>query len=120
MAFKFQNQINYEQLLIFSKEIYDLTGKLPTYETQGLILALRKHTSSLLENYAVGSTRTSRVSPLQALDNCISIVAKITALIDLCHHLKYISDFAHQNAVSACEDLTHRLYESRKSASPPG
>jgi len=120
MAFKFQNQINYEQLLIFSKDIYNLTGKLPTYETQGLILDLRQHTSSLLENYAVGATRTSRISPLQALDNCITTIAKIAALVDLCHFLKYISDTSHQNMISTCEDLTHRLYDSRKSASPPG
>jgi four helix bundle protein len=117
MAFKFQNQINYEQLLIFSKDIYDLTGKLPIYETQGLILALRKHTSSLLEDYVVGATRTSRTSPLQALDNCITTIAKIAALVDLCHFLKYISDTSHQNMISTCEDLTHRLYDSRKSAS---
>lgn len=114
MPFKFQGQVIYEQLLIFSKDIFAFSGKLPTYETDGMILQLRHLTTTLLQDYAVGGTRASKVSFTQAVDNCITTIARITAMIDLTFSLGYIQKPLHQKLILTCEDLTKRLYESRK------
>ncbi len=83
MAFKFQGSVIYEQLTIFVKDIFVFTGKLPNYESNGLIQQIQNLASSLLTEYAQGYARTDNSDPEIALDKCIVTVAKIASLIDL-------------------------------------
>lgn len=116
MAFKFQGSIIYEQVLAFTKDIYDLTGKLPVYEQTGLITSLRQLASSMLTDLATGHTRVSSIDPTAAIHSCIESTAKTAALIDLAYHLGYITSPSHQHWILSCEDLTRRLYEHLKSS----
>jgi hypothetical protein len=92
MPFKFQAQVPYEQLRIFTKDLFEFTGKLPNYESNGLIRQIRN----------------------LAIDNCIISVAKIAALIDLCSHLKYIDHYTRDKWLLTSDQVTKRLYEARK------
>ncbi|HBC72491.1 hypothetical protein A2379_05135 [Candidatus Amesbacteria bacterium RIFOXYB1_FULL_47_13] len=114
MAFSFQNQVTYEQLLIFAKDIFAFTGKLPSYESNGLILRIRNLASSLLQEYALGSTRVSKVNFSQAVEKCIVLVAQIVSLSDLCVHLGYATLTAQRSLILSAEDITKRLYQLRK------
>jgi len=116
MAFKFQDTIVYEQVLAFTKDIYDLTGKLPVYEQTGLITALRQLASSMLTDLASGHTRASHMDLHASIHSCIEKVAKIAALVDLCYNLGYLTKPSHSRWLLSCEDLTKRLYEQLKSS----
>jgi four helix bundle protein len=115
MAFKFQGTVIYEQLSYFARDIFQFTGKLPNYETNGLIQEIRNLASSLLQDYATGNVRTEHSNPELALDRCVISVAKITALIDLCCQLKYIDHSVHSKWILSCDEITKRLYETQKS-----
>ena len=116
MSFKFQDSIIYEQVLAFTKDIYDLTGKLPVYEQPGLITSLRSLASSMLTDLAAGYTRASTLDPQTSVHSCIEKVAKTAALVDLCSSLGYLTKDGHSYWLLSCEDLTKRLYEHLKSS----
>jgi hypothetical protein len=116
MSFKFQNSVIYEQLTLFAKDIFIFTGKLPNYESNGLILQIRNLASELLTDYAGGLSRTDKSDPTAALDKCIIGVAKIASLIDLSCQLKYIDHTVHTKWVLICDEITKRLYETHKSS----
>ncbi len=114
MAFKFQSNVIYEQLSLFSKDIFTFTGKLPNYESNGLIQQIRTLAVNLLTDFAQGNVRTDRSDPSEALDRCIITVAKIAALVDLSCQLKYVDHPTHQKWVLICDEITKRLYEFHK------
>lgn len=116
MSFKFQDSIAYEQVLAFTKDVYDLTGKLPVYEQTGLITSLRQLASSMLTDLASGHTRASNMDPPASIHSCIEKVAKIAALVDLCNSLGYLTPTGHSHWLLSCEDLTKRLYDHLKSS----
>jgi four helix bundle protein len=114
MSFKFQTHVIYEQLSLFCKDIYIFTGRLPNYESNGLIQQIRNLASSLLLDFAQGYTRTDQSDPQSAIDKCIITVAKIAALIDLCCQLGYVDHNTHSKWVLICDEITKRLYETHK------
>jgi len=114
MSFKFQGSVIYEQLSLFAKDIFVFTGKLPNYESNGLIQQIRSLASKLLTDYAKGNARTEKSDPSVALDNCIVGVAEIASLIDLSCQLKYIDHTTHTKWVMICDEITKRLYETHK------
>jgi four helix bundle protein len=114
MSFKFQGSVIYEQLSLFVKDIFVFTGKLPSYESNGLILQLRNLSSGILTEYAQGYARTDNSDPAVSLDKCIVTVAKIVSLIDLSCQLKYIDHSLHNKWIMTCEEITKRLHEARK------
>jgi len=111
--FKFQSQVLYEQLSLFAKEVFVLSGKLPAYESNGLIKQLRGLASGILEDYAESSVRTSKTGNY-ITEKCVTNIAKISSLIDLCHHLGYIDKFVHDKWLWSCNDTVKRLYDSEK------
>lgn len=114
MPFKFQSQVQYEQLRIFTKDLFEFTGRLPNYESNGLIKQIRNLAIGLLQDYAEGQVRTDKADSTNAIDNCITSVAKIAALIDLCSQLKYIDSKTMQKWMLTCDEVTKRLYDTRK------
>lgn len=114
MPFKFQSQVVYEQLRIFTKDLFEFTGKLPNYESNGLIKQIRNLAIDLLQEYVEGNVRTHKPNYENSLDNCIASIAKIAALIDLCSQLKYIEARTRDKWFLTCDEVTKRLYESRK------
>lgn len=116
MSFKFQSSVIYEQLSLFAKDIFIFTGKLPNYESNGLIQQIRTLASELLTDYATGYIRTDKADPAHALDKCITGVAKISALVDLSCQLKYIDHTVHAKWILICDEITKRLYETHKSS----
>jgi four helix bundle protein len=115
MSFKFQGTVIYEQLSFFAKDIFIFTGKLPNYESNGLIQQIRILASNLLTDYAEGNVRTEKSDPTTALDKCIIGVVKIASLVDLSCQLKYIDHTVHTKWMLICDEITKRLYETRKS-----
>jgi four helix bundle protein len=115
MSFKFQGSVIYEQLSLFAKDIFVFTGRLPNYESNGLIGQIRNLASSLLQDYAQGYVRTDQSNPEVSLDKCIVSVAKIASLIDLSSQLEYIDYSTHSKWILICDEITKRLYEARKS-----
>jgi hypothetical protein len=111
MAFKFQNQVVYERLRLFSKDVFIFTGRLPNYERHGLIHQLRHLATDLLENYAATSVRSAPGNPI---DSCVTTVAKIAALIDFCAQLDYTDPTTRDKWLLSCDEVTKRLYETRK------
>jgi four helix bundle protein len=114
MPFKFQSQVIYEQLRIFTKDLFEFTGRLPNYESNGLIKQIRNLAIDLLQEYAEGNVRTDKVDAQQAIDNCIISIAKIAALVDLCSQLKYVDHKTRDKWLLTCDEITKRLYDSRK------
>ena len=114
MPFKFQSQVIYEQLRIFTKDLFEFTGKLPNYESNGLIKQIRNLAIDLLQEYAEGSVRIDRSGGEKSIDNCIVSVAKIASLIDLCSQLKYIDAHTRDKWLLTADEITKRLYETRK------
>lgn len=114
LPFRFQNQIIYERLRSFAKQIYTFSGSLPVYEQPGLISQLRSLSTSLLEDLAEGFVRTPKTDPLTGLDHCLVNVAKIAALADLCHQLGYTDNHTRENIINTCDELTKHLYEAKK------
>jgi len=114
MPFKFQSHIVYEQLRIFTKDLFEFTGRLPNYESNGLIKQIRNLGISLLQDYAEGHVRTTKLIVENSIDNCIVSIAKIAALIDLCAQLKYIEARTRDKWLLTCDEITKRLYDTRK------
>lgn len=114
MPFKFQTQVTYEQLRIFTKDLFEFTGRLPNYESNGLIKQIRNLAINLLQDYAEGHVRTDKSDAVASIDNCIITVAKIAALIDLCSQLKYIEARTREKWLLTCDEITKHLYETRK------
>ncbi|OGD09453.1 MAG: hypothetical protein A2184_02375 [Candidatus Moranbacteria bacterium RIFOXYA1_FULL_44_7] len=114
MSFKFLNQVLYEQLRQYTKDLFVLTGSFPSYESSGLIPQIRNLGTSLLEDFAESSTRFSESDVPKTLEKCILSIAKITALLDLSFQLKYVNQTTHHKWILASEDLTRRLYDTRK------
>jgi four helix bundle protein len=114
MAFKFQSHVVYEQLSFFAKDIFVLTGRLPNYESNGLIQQIRNLGSGLLQDFAQGYIRTEHSDPKVALDKCIISVAKIASLIDLSCQLGYIDHPTHTKYNLTCDEITKRLYDAQK------
>jgi four helix bundle protein len=114
MSFKFQTHVVYEQLSLFCKDIFVFTGRLPNYESNGLIQQIRNLASGLLQDFAEGYIRTDRSDPKVALEKCIISVAKIASLIDLSCQLGYIDHSTHNKWVLTCDEITKRLYETHK------
>lgn len=114
MPFKFQSQVIYEQLRIFTKDLFEFTGRLPNYESNGLIKQIRNLAIELLQDFAEGHVRTNKSDAQDSLDKCIAAIAKIAALIDLCSQLKYIDSRTREKWLLTCDEITKRLYESRK------
>ena len=114
MPFKFQSHVVYEQLSIFIKDVFQFTGKLPDYESNGLIRQIRNLAITLIQDYSEGFTRTSKTDSAEGLEKCIVSVAKITSLIDLCHRLNYIDKKTNERWINVCDELTKRLYETHK------
>lgn len=114
LPFKFQNQIIYERLRIFAKDIYTFSGSLPAYEQTGLIHELRSLTTDLLESFAEGHVRTPKTDPGVSLDHCLIITAKIATVIDLCCQLEYTSSQTQANMINTCDELTKHLYDAKK------
>ncbi|HJZ06034.1 hypothetical protein A2634_01000 [Candidatus Amesbacteria bacterium RIFCSPHIGHO2_01_FULL_48_32] len=117
MYFRFQNKIAYEKTLIFTKDIFNLTGKLPDYEKNGVIKQLRAMGTSVLQDIAEHYSSKGPDDSFHSLDRSIKTVAKIAAMIDLCHNLGYLSSPNHHSWTVYCEDLAKHLEEIRKS--PP-
>jgi len=116
MAFRFQEHVVYEQLTLFVADLYTLTGRLPNYEQTGLINSLRQLGNSLLQTFAAGFSRTPDNDPVRSLNLCIETLARIASLIDLGHHLGYITKTAHSHWIHSCEDLTKRIHEQIRSS----
>lgn len=114
MPFKFQSHIVYEQLSIFAKDLFQFTGKLPDYESSGLIMQIRNLAITLIQDFTEGFVRTSKSESTAAMEKCIVSIAKIVSLIDFCQRLGYIDKRTNDRWTNICDDLTKRLYESRK------
>ena len=112
--FKFQNSVTYEQLSLFAKDIFVFSGRLPTYESNGLIKHLRNLASTAIQDYAEGTIRPSKFGAT-SLERCIVTIAKISTVIDLCHLLGYIDKPTHEKGLWSCNDMVKRLYEAQKS-----
>ena len=115
MFFRFQDHVVYERVAIFTKEVYSLTGHLPTYEQPGLIQKLRDLASQMLQDLAEGYSHTPDTNESTAIDRCIISMGKIASLVDLCFQLDYLDVITHKKWLMSCEELTKRLYETRKS-----
>jgi four helix bundle protein len=115
MAFKFQGSVVYEQLSLFAKDVFIFTGRLPNYESNGLILQIRNLASGVVQDFAQGYVRTEQSNQAVALDKCIIAVAKVASLIDLSYQLGYIDNSTHSKWVLTCDEITKRLYETHKS-----
>jgi len=115
MYFRFHNKVPYEKTLIFTKDLFSLTGKLPDYEKSGVIKQLRAMGSSVLQDLAESYAGRSKDESLRSLDRSIKTIAKIVSMIDLCHNLGYIPSTTHNSWIIACEDLSKQLEETRKS-----
>jgi four helix bundle protein len=114
MPFKFQTQVQYEQLRIFTKDLFEFTGKLPNHESNGLIKQIRNLAMSLVQDYAEGHVRTEKSDAEESIDNCIVSIAKIASLIDLSSQLKYVDAKTRDKWLLTCDEVTKRLYETRK------
>jgi four helix bundle protein len=115
MPFKFQGHVIYEQLELYTKDLFVFTGRLPNYESNGLIKQIRSLGIDLVQTFAEGFVRTSQTGAAEALEKCISTVARITSLIDLCFKLDYIDKRTNDRWTNMSDELTKRLYENHKS-----
>ena len=115
MSFRFLNNLTYEQLRQFAKDIFSFTGKLPSHENAGLILQMRTQATNLLQDYTEAFARVSDTAAEESVKKCIVTAGKIAALIDLCHQLGYTTASTRSKWILICEDLTKRLYATQKS-----
>lgn len=112
--FKFKSHIIYEQLRTFNKDLFVLTGKLPNYESNGLIKQIRNLSVTTVQDFVEGQTRTSKGNTGESMEKCIVSIAKIASLIDLCESLGYVDSKTNERWGNICDDLTKRLYEAHK------
>ena len=115
MYFRFHNKIPYEKTLIFTKDLFSLTGKLPEYEKAGVIKQLRAMGSSVLQDVAESYVGKGKEESQRSLDRSLKTIAKIVSMLDLCHNLAYITSSSHHSWIISCEDLSKQLEELRKS-----
>ena len=107
---RFQNFPIYQELRLFSKEIYVFSRELPQIEQFELASQMRRAVSSAVLNIAEGSMKKSDAEFNRFVLISVGSISEIVAILDICLDNDYINTSLHAQYVLKCENIVKQLY----------
>ena len=92
IALSHKNLTVWKKSLLFAKELYALTSKLPQDEKFGLTSQLRRAAVSVVSNLAEGAARKSNAEKARFFVIARSSLVEIDSQIELLKTLRYVSN----------------------------
>jgi four helix bundle protein len=86
----------WQQSILLSKEIYDLTGHFPDCERYGLVSQMRRAATSVPANIAEGAARQSKKEFIQFLSIAGGSLSELDTFLELALAIGYIDESTKQ------------------------
>lgn len=107
--FSFEKLEVWQEAIIFTDEIYRLTGSFPSEERFGLVSQMRRAAVSISSNIAEGSSRSSRKDYSRYVELAYGSLMEVASQLHVAHRQNMISDSQLQQAKNFAEKISRML-----------
>ncbi len=114
MSFRFRSAVIYDRVHLYAKEMYNMTGRFPEYERDGLIKDIRSTCLNLVKETAITLNKPKgQEETKDSYKQCLNSISELVALFDFAFRMEYISEILHTRAIQFSEDAMKYLYEAK-------